>query len=52
MGHQAPILSDHLHTRKKTIMPAADLLAVIGRIALAGKFIAGEIARAYITGGL
>ncbi len=52
MGQQAPILSDHLHTRKKTIMPAADLTQVIGRVALAGKLIAGEIARASITGGL
>jgi fructose-1,6-bisphosphatase I len=52
MGHEAPILADHLHSRKKTIMPAADLSVVIGRIALAGKLIAGEIARASITGGL
>ena len=52
MGTQAPILSDYLHTRKKTLMPAADLALVIGRIALAGKLIAGELARASIVGGL
>jgi fructose-1,6-bisphosphatase I len=52
MGNQAPILSDHLHTRKKTLMPAADLALVIGRIALAGKLISGELARASIVGGL
>jgi len=52
MGHQERILSDHLHSRRKTIMPAADLVQVIGRIALAGKLIAGELARAAIVGGL
>src|ERR1700736_5562883 len=52
MGQQAPILSDHLHTRKKTAMPAADLEIVIGRIALAGKLIAAELARASIAGNL
>src|SRR5208283_6121570 len=52
MGNQAPILYDHLHSRKKTLMPAADLALVIGRIALAGKLIAGELARASIVGGL
>jgi fructose-1,6-bisphosphatase I len=52
MGHQAPILEDHLHTRKKTIMPLADLEVVIGRIALAGKVIAAEIARAPLTDSL
>jgi fructose-1,6-bisphosphatase I len=52
MGHRAPILSDHLHTRKKTLMSTADLSLVIGRIALAGKLIASEVARASITGEL
>src|ERR1700736_5989555 len=52
MGHREQILSDHLQSRKKTSMPAADLALVIGRIALAGKLIAGEIARASITGDL
>src|SRR5579862_5524965 len=52
MGHREQILSDHLHSRKKTLMPAADLALVIGRIALAGKLIAGELARAAIVGGL
>jgi len=33
-------------------MPAGDLAQVIGRIALAGKLIAGELARAAIVGGL
>jgi fructose-1,6-bisphosphatase I len=33
-------------------MPPADLAQVIGRIALAGKLIAGEVARASITGDL
>ena len=33
-------------------MPAADLALVMGRIALAGKLIAGELARASIVGGL
>jgi fructose-1,6-bisphosphatase I len=52
MGHREQFLSDHLHSRKKTSMPPADLAQVIGRIALAGKLIAAEIARASIAGGL
>jgi fructose-1,6-bisphosphatase I len=52
MEHQSLILTDHLHTQKKTALPADDLTLVIGRIALAGKLIAGELARAAIADGL
>jgi fructose-1,6-bisphosphatase I len=52
MGHQSLILLEHLHAQKKTAMPADDLTLVLGRIALAGKLIASQLARASIVGGL
>jgi fructose-1,6-bisphosphatase I len=52
MGQQAQRLSNHLFTQKKTAIPADDLTVVMGTIALAGKLVAGELARASIVGGL
>lgn len=52
MAHEPLTLTRHLLTRQKTTIPAAELALVMERVALAGKLIAGELARSSIAGEL
>ncbi len=52
MGHQALTLMRHLLTREKTAIPGVDFALLMERIALAGKLIARELARASLSGDL
>lgn len=52
MAHESLTLTRHLLTRHQTTIPALELVLVMERIALAGKLIAGELARSSIAGAL